>query len=216
VDIAFNSNNDSYHRVGNDKGSLQIYSSVTFNPTYVGKMMPRYDGEKDATLRSAAMRCTDCHGAEEQDIVSETSLVIGMPEDTVESIRETVELAKYFYSDLSFFLAIAPWPYSEIYPQLKDYIVETDYHKYNLVVPVLKPKNMTLEEVSAELGRASREFYRNKIDNLDSLIPKKKKFMIKVVHIIATNSYLADTMKGTSMPQDVQNMLEKLNLKVNI
>ncbi len=150
----------------------------------------------------------------EQDIVTETSFVLGMPDDTMESIENTVELAKFYNPDLAFFLAIAPWPYSEIYPQLKDYIVVKDYSRYNLVEPVIKPKNMTLEEVSEGLGKASREFYMHKINNLDLLTDKKKEFMIKVVNIIATSSYLAETMKGTTMPQDVKNMLEKLKFQL--
>jgi hypothetical protein len=38
--------------------------------------------------------------------------------------------------------------------------------------------------------------------------------MIKVVHIIATSSYLAETMKGTSMPEDVKKMLNELTLQL--
>ncbi|MBI4849339.1 MAG: cobalamin B12-binding domain-containing protein [Nitrospirae bacterium] len=150
----------------------------------------------------------------EHDMVSETSFVMGMPDDTVESMRKTFELSKFYNPDLAFFLAIAPWPYSELYPQLKDYVAVTDYSKYNLVEPVIKPKNMTLEEVSAELGRASREFYMHKINTLDSMTEKKKEFMIKVVHIISTSSYLAETMKGTTMPEDVKKMLEKLHTQL--
>ena len=63
-----------------------------------------------------------------------------MPDDTLESVRNTV--------DLAFFLAIAPWPYSDIYPQLKDHIATADYSRYNLVEAVVKPKGMTLEEVN--------------------------------------------------------------------
>ena len=145
-----------------------------------------------------------------QDIVSETSFVLGMPDDTVDSIRNTVELARFYNPDLAFFLAIAPWPYSEIYPELKDYVAVHDYSRYNLVEPVIKPKNMTLEEVTAELGKASRDFYMHKMSTLDSMTPRKREFMIKVVHIIATSSYLAKTMKGT-MPEDVKKLLEKMN-----
>lgn len=143
----------------------------------------------------------------EHDIVSETSFVLGMPDDNVEKIRATVDLAKFYNPDLAFFLAIAPWPYSEIYPYLKDYIAVWDYSKYNLVEPVIKPANMTLEEVSQELGRASREFYMHKMKNLDKLTMRKREFMIKVMHIISTSSYLAKTMKG-EMPQEVKRMLE--------
>ena len=58
----------------------------------------------------------------QHDIVSETSFVLGMPDDTKEKIRNTVELAKFYNPDLAFFLAIAPWPYSDIYPLLKPYV----------------------------------------------------------------------------------------------
>ena len=146
-----------------------------------------------------------------QDIVSETSFVLGMPDDTPESMAKTLELAKFYNPDMAFFLAIAPWPYSEIYPSLKDYIEVKDYSRYNLVEPVIKPKNMTLQEVQDWLGNASRDFYTHKMQTLDSMTPKKREFMIKVVNIIATSSYLAKTMKGT-MPQDVRRMLDKFKL----
>jgi len=146
-----------------------------------------------------------------QDIVSETSFVLGMPDDTPESMAKTLELAKYYNPDMAFFLAIAPWPYSEIYPSLKEHIEVMDYSRYNLVEPVVKPKNMTLQEVQEWLGRASREFFTHKMNTLDTMSPKKREFMVKVIHIIATSSYLAKTMKGT-MPEDIKKMLEKLHI----
>ena len=148
-----------------------------------------------------------------QDIITETSFVLGMPDDTPESMEKTIELARFYNPDLAFFLAIAPWPYSDLYPKLKDHIIVNDYRRYNLVEPVVQPKNMTLQDVSDLLGKASREFYMYKIHNLDSMTEKKKEFMIKVVHIIATSSYLAETMKGTSMPEDVKKLLDTLYSK---
>jgi anaerobic magnesium-protoporphyrin IX monomethyl ester cyclase len=144
-----------------------------------------------------------------QDIISETSFVLGMPDDTVEGMRKTVELAKFYNPDLAFFLAIAPWPYSEIYPSLREHVAIFDYSKYNLVEPVIKPKGMTLEEVTKELGMAARDFYMHKMNTLDAMSPRKREFMIKVVHIIATSSYLAKTMKGV-MPEKIRQMMEKI------
>lgn len=147
-----------------------------------------------------------------QDIVTETSFVLGMPDDTIESMRETVKLARYYNPDLAFFLAIAPWPYSDIYPDLKDYVATKDYSRYNLVEPVVQPKGLTLQQVTDELGKASREYYMHKLDTLDEMTPSKREFMIKVIHIISTSSYLAETMKGTSMPEDIKKLLAKLNV----
>jgi len=147
----------------------------------------------------------------EYDIVSETSFVLGMPDDTIEKMKQTIELAKYYNPDLAFFLAIAPWPYSDIYDDLKDFITVDDYSRYNLVEPVVKPKNMTLEEVNRELGHAARDFYMYKMGNLDAMTKKKREFMIKVVHIIATSSYLAEAMQGT-MPEEIKKMLARMKV----
>lgn len=149
------------------------------------------------------------------DIVSETSFVLGMPDDTVESIAATVELAKHYNPDMAFFLAIAPWPYAELYPQLKDYVATTDYRKYNLVDPVLKPKNMTMAELEQELGRAAQNFYMHKFRNLKELTPWKQEFMLAVFRILVSNSYLAGQMQamagqGKGMPEEVQALLRSL------
>ncbi|MDO9287793.1 MAG: radical SAM protein [Thermodesulfovibrionales bacterium] len=148
----------------------------------------------------------------EYNIVSETSFVLGMPDDTKEKIRDTVELAKFYNPDLAFFLAIAPWPYSEIYPMLKPYIEVWDYSKYNLVEPVVKPKEMTIDEVRKELGLASRNFYMDKLKNLERVSPEKQEFMIKVTKLITTNSYLAEHMHG-EMPEEVKRLLDKITVK---
>lgn len=146
------------------------------------------------------------------DIVSETSFVIGMPQDTVESIARTVELAKYYDPDMAFFLPISPWPYAEIYQELKPYIEVFDFSKYNLVEPVVKPINMTLHELRQAIARASRDFYMYKLSRLDEMTPYKRQFMIAVIDIIANNSYLADTMASLNentegMPLEVKRLL---------
>ena len=146
------------------------------------------------------------------DIVSETSFVLGMPDDTPESIATTVELAKHYNPDMAFFLAIAPWPYAELYPQLEEYVATTDYSKYNLVEPVIKPKNMTMEELGRELGRASQKFFMHKFQTLHTLSPWKQEFMLSVLDLLINHSYLAGQMKaamrdGTGMPEEVKALL---------
>jgi anaerobic magnesium-protoporphyrin IX monomethyl ester cyclase len=146
------------------------------------------------------------------DIVSETSFVLGMPDDTPETIAWTVELAKHYNPDMAFFLAIAPWPYAELYPQLEKYVATTDYRKYNLVEPVIKPKNMTMEELGRELGRASQKFFMHKFQTLHTLSPWKQEFMLSVLDLLINHSYLAGQMKtamrdGAGMPEEVKTLL---------
>ena len=147
------------------------------------------------------------------DIVSETSFVLGMPDDTPESIAWTVDLAKYYNPDMAFFLAIAPWPYADLYPQLEKYVATKDYRKYNLVEPVIKPTNMSMEQLGLELGKASQKFFMHKFQTLHTLSPWKQEFMLSVLNLLINHSYLAGQMKAAmrdgaaGMPEEVKALL---------
>lgn len=147
----------------------------------------------------------------QQDIISETSFVLGMPEDTTESIKKTVELAQYYNPDMAFFLAIAPWPYAEIYPELKPYVEVFDYSKYNLVTPVVKPKQMTLEELNRELLNAFRTFYMKKFSQLDRMSKFKRDYLLAVAKLFVEYSYLAQEMKNLSkeIPEEIRKLIKK-------
>lgn len=149
------------------------------------------------------------------DIVSETSFVLGMPSDTPDSIARTIELAKHYNPDMAFFLAISPWPYAELYPELEPYVATKDYRKYNLVEPVIKPKHMTLKELEQELGKAAQKFYMHKFKHLGELTPWKQEFMLSVFDILITNSYLAGHMQamiagGGEMPPKIQKLVKSM------
>lgn len=141
-------------------------------------------------------------------IISETSFVLGMPDETPQSIDSAIKLAKYYNPDLAFFLAIAPWPYSDIYPELAPYVEEFDYSKYNLVEPVVKPINMTREELNKHLLRAFREFYMDKLERIDEMSEFKRNYMIEVTRLLINDSYLSSQMKG-EMPPKVKRFIEK-------
>ncbi len=141
-------------------------------------------------------------------IISETSFVLGMPDETVQSIEAAVKLAKYYSPDLAFFLAIAPWPYSDIYPELAPYIEEFDYSKYNLVEPIVKPIGMTREELNKHLLAAFKEFYMDKLGHIEEMSQFKKNYMIDVTRLLINDSYLSNQMKG-EMPPNVRKLIEK-------
>jgi anaerobic magnesium-protoporphyrin IX monomethyl ester cyclase len=116
---------------------------------------------------------------------------------------------------MAFFLAIAPWPYADLYPELESHVATKDYSKYNLVQPVVKPDAMTLEEVERELGKASRNFFMHKFQNLDKLTPWKREFMLSVFDILINHSYLSGQMQemaagSAQMPEAVRAMLKQV------
>jgi len=134
------------------------------------------------------------------DMVSETSFVMGMPNETPAEMERTIELAKFYDPDMAFFLAITPWPYADLYKDVKDHIVTRDYRKYNLVEPVIKPVAMTLDEVRAQLFRGFREFYINKMKRLSSMPSWKQDFMKSLMKLLMEHSYLKDQMAGLDQP----------------
>jgi anaerobic magnesium-protoporphyrin IX monomethyl ester cyclase len=146
-----------------------------------------------------------------QDIVSETSFVLGMPDDTPESIDATLQLAKHYDPDMAFFLAIAPWPYAELYSTLEPYVETKDYGKYNLIEPVVKPLQMTTDEVRRELLRATKMFYMDKLKKLKHMSSYKREFMLAVMKLLIEHSYLAKEIKGV-IPPEVRAHLDELRL----
>jgi len=128
------------------------------------------------------------------DMISETSFVMGMPGETSEDMRRTIELAKFYDPDMAFFLAITPWPYADLYNEVKDRIVVTDYRKYNLVEPIIEPETMSLSDVRDFLLKGFRDFYHNKMKQMDSMPEWKRQFMKSLMKLLAEHSYLRDQM----------------------
>ncbi|MBI5025887.1 MAG: cobalamin B12-binding domain-containing protein [Nitrospirae bacterium] len=146
-----------------------------------------------------------------EDIISETSFVLGMPEDTKKSINTTVELAKYYNPDMAFFLAITPWPYAEIYRELEPYIEIKDYSKYNLIEPIVKPASMTINELKDELNRATRLFYMDKFLKLNKMSSFKRDYMLATMRLLMEHSCIAHQMTTVkdSMPEDIRRYIER-------
>ncbi|HIH43973.1 MAG TPA: radical SAM protein [Candidatus Methanoperedenaceae archaeon] len=192
-----------------DKGIINKYREAGILHVYVGAESASQDTlrryQKNIRIEESKEAIDLLNGA---GIITETSFVMGMPDETPESIDKAVELAKYYNPDLAFFLAIAPWPYSDIYPELLPYVEETDYSKYNLVEPVVKPVSMTRDELNRHLLRAFREFYMDKLERLDEMSEFKRNYMISVTKLLIEDSYLAGQMKGI-IPQKVRRVIEK-------
>ena len=149
----------------------------------------------------------------DHNMISETSFVMGMPNETKAEMQRTIELSKYYDPDMAFFLAITPWPYADLYRDVKDHIATRDYRKYNLVEPVIKPVNMTIDEVRAELFRGFRDFYIHKMDQFHSMPAWKKEFMKSLMKLLMQHSYLKEQMAGLKLPEGMTDAAEVFNLE---
>jgi len=150
----------------------------------------------------------------EHGIITETSMILGFPNETEDSIARTLELVMDFNPDMAHFLAIAPWPYSDIYKELEPYIAERDYRKYNLIDPILKPRNMTLEEVDKAIVDCYRAFYMNRYAEMTLLERDefKKKYMVTAMKLMMSNSFIKKKIGATmgEMPAEVRKIIESV------
>jgi len=127
----------------------------------------------------------------EQGIVSEASFIIGFPDETPEHIKDTMKLVRHINPDNANFMALTPWPYSDMYEDMKQYIEQLDYSKYNLVDPVLRPKRMSLLQVDVELANCFRKFYMGKI--LDVMTMKegfKRSYLLRATKLFMSSPFV--------------------------
>jgi len=198
-----------------DRELMPLYNEAGIKHIYVGTErtdQASLDMFKKNTQVSMGKVAIDL--INEHDMISETSLVLGLPDDTPETIEATFELIKHYNPDLAFFLTIAPWPYSDIYEDLEPYIVSRDYEDYNLVAPVVKPKAMTTDELMKHIIDCYRRFYMGKLKKVPSMSPFKRDYFAVTMKLLMENSYLKQYMGGLGkMPAEVGKLVANLGIK---
>ncbi|MBO8126321.1 MAG: cobalamin B12-binding domain-containing protein [Firmicutes bacterium] len=148
----------------------------------------------------------------EAKIISETSFILGTPDETKGSISKTLQQAIEYDPDFAHFLMLSPWPYADMYQELEPHIVTKDYSKYNLIEPVIEPKNLSIQELHKEMLACYRKFYLQKLPKWDKMEDDfNKKYLLNSMKEMLTNSFLKTHMKGLGqMPAVVEKYVKKL------
>lgn len=127
----------------------------------------------------------------EHDMISETSFVLGFPDETQESIDRTLELAREFNPDFAHFLAITPWPYADLYQEFKEFIVDHDYRNYNLIEPIIKPKAMSIRDIDRAIIDCYRRFYMPKMLDFRKIKSSfRRDYLLRSTKMIMQSSFL--------------------------
>lgn len=147
----------------------------------------------------------------EHDFVSETSFVLGLPDETPEHVATTLRLAKEYDPDFAHFLAIAPWPYAPLGRDLDPHVATRDYRRYNLVDPVVKPKAMTLEDVDRAIVDCYRDFYAAKGREILALGPGfRRDYLLRSMKLIMGSSFVREKMGPGAMPPEIRDLVRSL------
>jgi anaerobic magnesium-protoporphyrin IX monomethyl ester cyclase len=144
----------------------------------------------------------------EYGMLSETSFVLGFPEETEETVRKTLETAKYFDPDMAHFLAITPWPYADLYEDVKDRIAVHDYSQYNLIEPIIEPHAMSLREIDEAIIRCYRDFYMPKMASFRNFPDEfRRDYMLSSMKLIMKSSFIVDKVGRLGMPTAMKKVL---------
>ncbi len=98
----------------------------------------------------------------EAGIVVEAQFIVGLENETAETLEETYRMAEDWKPDLANWAMYTPWPFSDLFKELGDKVEIFDYEKYNFVTPIIKPEAMDRGELLDRVMHNYRRFYMRK------------------------------------------------------
>ncbi len=98
----------------------------------------------------------------EAGMVAEAQFIMGLENETPETIEETYALAQDWQPDMANWNMYTPWPFAELFEELGDRVEVRDYAKYNFVTPIIQPDGMSREQVLKGVLKNYARFYLRK------------------------------------------------------
>ncbi|MEM8555717.1 MAG: magnesium-protoporphyrin IX monomethyl ester cyclase, partial [Pseudomonadota bacterium] len=98
----------------------------------------------------------------EADIFTEAQFIVGLDNETKETLEETFRMAWDWQPDLANWAMYTPWPFTPLFQELKDKVEVYDFSKYNFVTPIMKPEAMDRGELLDRVMHNYRRFYSRK------------------------------------------------------
>jgi anaerobic magnesium-protoporphyrin IX monomethyl ester cyclase len=98
----------------------------------------------------------------EAGIVSEAQFIVGLENETAETLEETYRMARDWNPDMANWAMYTPWPFSDLFQELGDKVEVFDFEKYNFVTPIMKPDAMDRAELLDRVMHNYRRFFFNK------------------------------------------------------
>ena len=93
------------------------------------------------------------------DIFVEAQFIVGLENETAETLEETYRFAREWDPDLANWAMYTPWPFTPLFQELGDKVEVFDFSKYNFVTPIMKPEAMDRTELLDRVMSNYRRFY---------------------------------------------------------
>lgn len=98
----------------------------------------------------------------EADIFTEAQFIVGLDNETPETLEETYRMAWDWQPDLANWSMYTPWPFTPLFQEIRDQVEVFDFSKYNFVTPIMKPAAMTRGALLEGVLKNHRRFYMKK------------------------------------------------------
>ena len=131
-----------------------VYVGVESSSNFVLKDMKRFTVEHDKQFQ-VIKKCEDI------GIKVKTMFIIGNPEDNQETIKQSIEYAKYLPSLYSQFSVFTPYPGTPAFNEFKDIITETKLENFNQYNLTFKHKNLSKDDINDLKSLAYIKYYFN-------------------------------------------------------
>lgn len=119
--------------------------------------LDRFNKEIKLDQSKKAIRLLRDHG-----IVTEAQFIVGLENETPETLEETYHMARDWNADLVNWNCYTPWPFSDLFEELGDKVEVRDFAKYNFVTPIIQPDQMTRDDVLRGVLHNYRRYYFRK------------------------------------------------------
>ncbi len=139
------------------------------------------------------------------DVFLQATFIVGVKEESPESLQKQVVLAKALDVDFPAFHPITPVPGTPIYDEAiaNGWITEAQFDDFDWLTPVLDSKYMTRDEIAQSLYEMNKQFVNNKwlLRGLLSRVPYKRDMYIWFTKVSA--SMAIGAIKQRMNPLDV-------------
>jgi len=98
----------------------------------------------------------------EAGIVVEAQFIVGLENETAETLEETYRMSLDWGPDLANWSMYTPWPFTQLFQELSDKVEVFDFDKYNFVTPIIRPEAMDRAELLDRVMNNYRRFYIRK------------------------------------------------------
>jgi anaerobic magnesium-protoporphyrin IX monomethyl ester cyclase len=98
----------------------------------------------------------------EADIFTEAQFIVGLDNETPETLEETFRMAWDWQPDLANWSMYTPWPFTPLFQELRDKVEVFDFSKYNFVTPIMAPAAMDRATLLDRTMHNYRRFYMRK------------------------------------------------------